>query len=196
MLRVGLTGGIGSGKSTVASVLRVLEVPVFEADAAGRELLSTDAALKAAVMNRFGSSIYRNGELDRPALAEIVFKDPRALTDLNALVHPAIRAAFQQWTAHQKAPYVVMEAAILAETGGHAAFDRMIVVSAPEDLRIQRVMRRDGVAEADVRARMKNQAGEEERLRIADHVINNNDRELVIPQVLSIHAELLNFAAR
>lgn len=194
MFRVGLTGGIGSGKSTVASVLRVLEVPVFDADAAGKELLATDTDLRDAVMRRFGSSIYSEGILDRQALAAIVFHDPKALVDLNALVHPAVRKAFQGWTALQKAPYVVMEAAILTETGGHAAFDRMIVVSAPEELRIKRVIQRDNVAEADVRARIRNQAGEADRLRIADKVIHNDDRQLVIPQVLAIHAELLKFA--
>lgn len=196
MLRIGLTGGIGSGKSTVASVLRVLEIPVFDADAAGKELLRTDVELRTAVRSRFGSSIYPAGELDRQELAAIVFEDPKALADLNALVHPAVRSAFQQWAAQQKAHYVVMEAAILAETGSHAAFDRMIVVSAPEDLRIQRAMRRDGSAEADVRARMKNQASEEERLRIADHVIHNDDQQLVIPQVLALHKELIELSVR
>ncbi len=195
MIRVGLTGGIGSGKSTVASVLRVLEVPVFDADAAGKDLLDNDIALCDTVKARFGDTLYRDGRLDRKALANIVFADPKALADLNALVHPAVRRAFQTWVTEQTFPYVVMEAAILAESGGYAAFDRNIVVSAPEDLRVQRVMRRDGLGEEAVRARLRNQAGEEERMRIADHVVHNDDRQLVIPQVLAIHAELLNFAA-
>jgi len=196
MIRVGLTGGIGSGKSTVASVLRVLEVPVFDADGAGKELLANDAALRDAVKNRFGDGIYGSGALDRNALAAIVFADKQALNDLNSIVHPAVYLAFQQWTVEQKTPYVVMEAAILTETGGHAAFDRIIVVSATEALRIQRVMRRDGVGEEAVRARLLNQTSEEERLRIAHHVIHNDDTQLVIPQVLAIHEELLNYAAR
>ncbi|HMC96871.1 MAG TPA: dephospho-CoA kinase [Flavobacteriales bacterium] len=194
MIHVGLTGGIGSGKSTVAAVLRVLEVPVFDADGAGKDLLDTDPALANAVKARFGDGLYRDGRLDRKALADIVFADPKALSELNALVHPAVRRSFQDWIAEQKAPYVVMEAAILAETGGYAAFDRIIAVSAPEDLRVQRVMRRDGLGEEAVRARLRNQTGEEERSRIAHHMIHNDDRQLVIPQVLSIHAELLKFA--
>src|SRR5690606_38123260 len=127
----------------------------------------------------------------RKMLASVVFKDPTALKELNALVHPVVRKAFSHWADQQKSPYVVMEAAILAETGGHRAFDRVIVVSAPEELRMQRVMQRDGVEEEAVRSRMKNQASEEERLAIADHVIVNDGKQLVIPQVLSIHEELL-----
>lgn len=195
MIRVGLTGGIGSGKSTVAAVLRVLEVPVFDADAAGKDALDNNHALRDKVKDRFGAALYRDGKLDRKALASIVYTDQRSLKELNALVHPAVRLAFQQWTATQSAPYVVMEAAILAETGGHAAFDRIIVVSAPAELRIQRVMRRDGVGVEAVKARLRNQTSEEDRLRIAHHVIMNDDRQLVIPQVLAIHADLLNFAA-
>ncbi|MEO8588065.1 MAG: dephospho-CoA kinase [Flavobacteriales bacterium] len=194
MIRIGLTGGIGSGKSTVAAVLRVLNVPVFDADAAGKDALDNNNALREVVKSRFGEAIYPGGKLDRKALASIVFADQRALTDLNALVHPAVRLAFQRWTATQNAPYVVMEAAILAETGGHAAFDRIIVVTAPEGLRVQRVMRRDGSGEKEVRARLRNQTGEEERSRIANHVITNDDGTLVIPQVLAVHAELLTFA--
>ncbi len=194
MIRVGLTGGIGSGKSVVAQVLAVLGIPVFDADAAGKNALAIDPALSAAVIRRFGAAIYPGGTLDRTALAAIVFIDKQALADLNALVHPIVHASFGRWADGQHAPYVVMEAAILAETGGYAAFDRIVVVSAPEALRMQRVMRRDGVGEEAVKARLRNQTSEEERLRIAHHVIINNDQRLVIPQVLAIHAELLNFA--
>ena len=191
MLRIGLTGGIGSGKSLIARILRILEVPVLEADAEAKKLMEQDPELIASIKGRFGDHVYSGGKLDRKGLASIVFKDPAALKELNALVHPAVRRSFTQWADRQNAHYVVMEAAILAETGGHSAFDRIIVVSAPEELRIQRVMQRDGVEEESVRSRMKNQASEEERLAIADHVIVNDGRQLVIPQVLSIHEELL-----
>jgi dephospho-CoA kinase len=190
MLKVGLTGGIGSGKSTVGRILRLLGVPLFAADEAGRALLANDPEVHTALRNRFGDTVLVHGVPDRKALAQLVFNDPKALADLNAIIHPAVRQAFRTWAAEQQAPYVVMEAAILAETGGHSAFDRIVVVSAPEALRVQRVMQRDGAGEPDVRARMRNQATEEQRLAIADHVIINDDTRLVIPQVIALHNTL------
>lgn len=190
MLKVGLTGGIGSGKSIVARVFGLIGVPVFEADAAGRQLLAEDPAVRAAIQERFGEAVVHHGTVDRKALAAVVFQDPQALADLNAIVHPAVRQAFRHWAEQQKAPYVLMEAAILAETGGHKAFDRVVVVSAPEPVRLKRVMARDRVTEAEVKARIRNQASEEDRLAIADHVIHNDDRHLVIPQVLQVHQAL------
>lgn len=190
MLLVGLTGGIGSGKTTVCEVLRVLGVPVFDADGAGKRLLDEDPELRSAVIERFGAAIYPGGTLDRKALAALVFNDKEALKALNALVHPAVRHAFKIWASEQQAPYVIMESALLADNGGHAAFDRMIVVSAPEPLRIARVMKRDGVGEEAVKARLRNQVAEEERLRIADFVVVNDDTQLVIPQVLAIDSAL------
>ena len=194
MIRVGLTGGIGSGKTTVGRVFRTMGIPVFEADAEGRRLLVNDLRLKHAVVERFGASVLKEDAIDRAALASIVFQDATALKDLNALIHPAVRAAFDRWTSEQRSPYVIMEAAVLAESGGHRTMDRIVVVSAPEAIRIQRVMERDGVREDAVRARMANQVSEAERLAIADHVIHNNDSRLVIPQVVEVHAALLKFA--
>ena len=194
MIKVGLTGGIGSGKSIVARIFQVLGIPVFNSDQAARDLMESDPDLKNALFDRFGSSVYIDGKLDRKKLGSIVFNDPQALKDLNSLVHPAVRKAFSKWADRQNSQYVLMESAILAETGGHRNFDRTIVVSAPEDLRVQRVMKRDGVGEEIVRARMRNQATEEERLKISDHVIVNDDRQLVIPQVLAIHNKLLERA--
>ena len=194
MIRVGLTGGIGSGKTTVGRVFRTMGIPVFEADAEGRRLLVNDLRLKHAVVERFGASVLKEDAIDRAALASIVFQDAAALKDLNALIHPAVRAAFDRWTSEQRAPYVMMEAAVLAESAGHRTMDRIVVVSAPEAIRIQRVMERDGVREDAVRARLANQVSEAERLAIADHVIHNDDSRLVIPQVLEVHAALLKFA--
>lgn len=191
MIKVGLTGGIGSGKSIVARIFQVLGIPVYNSDEAARELMGSDQELIAALSDRFGASIYIDEKLDRKKLGSIVFNDPKALEDLNSLVHPAVRKAFAEWADQQNSPYVLMESAILAESGGHRNFDRMIVVSAPEELRIERVMKRDGMGEGIVRAWMRNQTSEEERLKIADHVIVNDDRQLVIPQVLAIHQQLL-----
>jgi len=190
MLKVGLTGGIGSGKSTVGRILRLLGVPLFAADEAGRQLLANDPEVHQALRARFGDSVFSNGTPDRKAIANIVFNEPKALADLNAIIHPAVRKAFRSWAGEQNAPYVVMEAAILAETGGHSAFDRIVVVSAPESIRVQRVMQRDGAGEQEVLARMRNQATEEQRLAIADHVIINDDTRLVIPQLIALHDTL------
>ncbi len=189
MKKVGVTGGIGSGKSTVCEVLRVLGVPVFEADREAK-LLYGKPEVRNAVIATFGEAMYVGDVLDRHMMATRVFTDPAALSKLNAIIHPAVRKRFQEWTAEQHAPYVVMEAAILAETGGAKAFDHLVVVTAPEELRIRRVMKRDGVEEEAVRSRMRHQASEEERLKLADTVIVNDDRTLVIPQVLDLHQRL------
>jgi dephospho-CoA kinase len=196
MLRVGLTGGIGSGKSIMARVFGLLGVPVFEADVAARELMHHDAGLRAQVMERFGDHLYPGGKLDRKGLAAVVFSDVTALADLNAMVHPVVRRAFRTWMEGQEGSYALMEAAILAESGGHQAMDQVVVVSAPEDLRVRRVMDRDGVTEDEVCARMRNQASEEQRLAIAQHVILNDDTRLVIPQVIAIHKALCRLAAQ
>jgi dephospho-CoA kinase len=189
MKKVAITGGIGSGKSTVCDVLRVLGVPVFHADAEAKLLYSLPA-VRNAVIAAFGEGMYVGDVVDRQALAERVFHDPEALARLNSILHPAVRERFRTWAAEHQAPYVVMEAAILAETGGAKAFDHVVVVSAPEEVRLARVMKRDGLEEEAVRSRMRNQATEEERLRIADTVIINDDRTLVIPQVLDLHRQL------
>lgn len=196
MYAVGLTGGIGSGKSTVAGIFRVLGVPVFVADEESRRLLATDPAVIAQVKAAFGDAVYPQGTLDTRALARIVFNDRAALERLNAIAHPAVRAAFAQWAAAQQAPYVVVEAALLVDTGWADRLDRLITVTAPEALRIARVMARDAVSEEEVRARMRNQVGEEQRLARAHEVVVNDGERLVIPQVLAIHERLNTLARR
>lgn len=195
MRRIGITGGIGSGKSTVCRVFGVLGVPVFEADAAGRRLLADDPAVRQAVTAAFGAEAYPGGTLDRAALARRIFSDPAARARLNGIVHPAVRAAFAQWADAQDAPYVLMESAILVGSGGARALDALVLVTAPEDLRLRRTMQRDGVGEESVRARMAAQDAEEDMRAAAQHVIHNDDRQLVIPQVLGVHQRLLDRAA-
>ncbi|MBL7951028.1 MAG: dephospho-CoA kinase [Flavobacteriales bacterium] len=194
MIRVGLTGGIGSGKTTVARVFRTLGIPVFEADAEGRRVLSEDQGVIQAVAQRFGHGVLEDGRLDRAALAKIVFEDAGALKDLNAIVHPAVREGFQRWAGEQRTPYVMMESAIMLESGSSKLMDRVVLVTAPEELRIQRVVARDAVQPAQVKARMDSQVSEEQRTTIAHHVIHNDDLQLVIPQVLAVHETLLKFA--
>lgn len=195
MYTVGVTGGIGSGKTTVCKVFAVLGIPVFNSDNEAKRLMQEDAGLRAQLAEAFGTSIFHAHGTDRRALAELVFNDSAALQRLNGLVHPAVRNAFARWTAVQQASYVVNEAAILVETKGHEQLDHLVVVSAPEELRIAWVMQRDKASEADVRARMRNQADDAMRLAAADSVVVNDGHTLVIPQVLAIHQQLLQLAA-
>ncbi|MCI1754267.1 MAG: dephospho-CoA kinase [Flavobacteriales bacterium] len=187
MFTVGLTGGIGSGKTTVCRVFSVLGIPVFNSDEQAKLLLQDDPVVKAAVVQLFGRSVYPAGKLDRKALAQLVFNDPKALAGLNAIVHPAVRRAFQEWAESQQAPYVINEAAILVETGAYRSFDRLITVEAPEDVRLARVMARDGSPEEQVRQRMANQATEAQRREVAYAVIENDGHSMVLPQVLALH---------
>ena len=167
----------------------MLGVPVFNADREAKALYASPK-VRNAVIDAFGERFYVGDVVDRKALAALVFQDAEALAKLNGILHPAVRQRFKEWASEQTAPYVVMEAAILAETGGAKAFDHVVVVTAPEALRIQRVMRRDGATEGEVRARLRNQTDEDTRLALADSVIKNDDRTLVIPQVLDLHRQL------
>jgi len=154
-------------------------------------LMEADTGLKTFLAKRFGSSIYRDGKLDRAALASIIFADQDVLEAVNGMVHPVVRRAFDTWASEQRTHYVIMEAALMAENDGWRRFDRVITVSCPEPERIRRVMARDQVTEEQVRARMRNQATEEARLSIAHHVIVSDGSRLIIPQVLAIHEGLL-----
>lgn len=194
MFTVGLTGGIGSGKTTVAKVFRVLGIPVFEADLAGHRLLAEDRSVIEAIAKRFGNEVLGAQGIDRQALARLVFHDHDALQTLSAIVHPAVRQAFRNWAELQRSVYVVMEAAVLVESGGHSSLDRLLVVNAPEELRIQRTVKRDGTSREAVLARMRNQATDRIRLAAAHWVIDNNDRDLVIPQVVAAHEALVKAA--
>ncbi len=195
MIKVGVTGRIGSGKSTVCRILSILGVPVFLADDEGKRILQEDAAVKSAVITAFGATIYPEGQLDRKTLANIVFNNDQALAKLNAIVHPAVRERFRVWAEEQTAPYVVMESAILMDTGGQKAMDHIVVVHAKEVDRIARVIARDGLTEEEVRARIRNQVGKE-RIGITDSVVMNDGLQLLIPQVLSLHDLLLEKSQR
>jgi dephospho-CoA kinase len=195
MIRVGLTGGIGSGKSTVARVLELLGVPVYGADERAHRLSDHDPAVVGAIRELFGDRAYVRDQagrrLDRRWVAGQVFGDPERLARLNAIVHPAVRHDFRAWAARQHAPYGVLETAILFESGFDAEVDRTVVVVAPEALRIARTIRRDGVGEQDVRRRIEAQMDDEERLRRADYVLHADERQLLIPQILRMNNEVI-----
>lgn len=188
MLKVGLTGGIGAGKTTVAKIFEKLGVPVYYADINAKQLMVTDPVLVEGIKAEFGKDVYLGDELDRPRLARIVFNDTGKLEKLNKLVHPAVRKDFTAWCLkHKTQPYVVEEAAILFESGAYKLMDKVVMVTAPKDIRINRVMERDATTREAVLARMANQWEEEEKINLSDHVIINDNQQLVIPQVLNIH---------
>ncbi len=190
MLKIGITGSIGAGKSTVASIFKVLGVPVFDADATAKSILNSDPALREQIIAAFGSETYKNGLLDRKCLATIVFNNPDQLAKLNALVHPATIKAADTWAKHwekQGSPYIVKEAALLFEAGTNIGLDFIIGVTAPEDLRIARVMARDHVTRGEVLKRMQHQLDDTKKMERCDIVIDNNEKALLIPQVLTLH---------
>ncbi len=188
MKQIGLTGGIGCGKSYVAKLFRELGIPVYEADSAARRLQEYDVHLIAAMKNLFGSEAYlENGKLNSKAIGAQVFADAEKMKQLNALVHPAVKTDFRNWiNAQHNVPFILKEAAILFESGTNEGLDAVIVVTAPEDLRIRRVMERDNIAAADVQKRMAAQWPEAEKIKRATFVIHNDEQQLLLPQVLTV----------
>ena len=191
ILKVGITGGIGSGKSSIAKVFEVLGIPVYYADDAAKKLMNEDAALKEKLIAIFGKEIYQDGILNRSHLSGLVFNNPDKLAQLNSIVHPATIADAESWMQQQHSPYAIKEAAILFESGANKYVDKVIGVYAPIQLRISRVMQRDNSTEEAVTARMNKQMEEEKKMKLCDYVIANDEQELVIPQVLKIHELLM-----
>lgn len=191
MLKAGITGGIGSGKTTVCQVFETLGIPVLYADDAARMLMEEDPVLVAAIAQLFGSEAYQNGKLNRPYIAQAAFGQPELLQQLNALTHPAVIRYGREWMARQTAPYALKEAALFFESGSNADMDIMIGVSAPEELRLQRAMQRDGATRDKIRARMAKQMDEAEKMKRCDHIIYNDGVQPLIPQVLELHRRLL-----
>ncbi len=191
MLKIGLTGNIGSGKSIVSGIFKILQIPVYNADYNAKLFLDKPKVI-LKIKNNFGAEVIdKFGKINRKYLAEIVFTDAAKLRALNNIIHPTVVNNFMLWIKEQKnIPYVIMESAILFETEYSDLFDKIIVVTSPENIRISRVMKRDNITEADVKKRMKNQMKEKDKIKKADFVIVNNDIDLVIPQVLKIHKAL------
>lgn len=192
MFQVGLTGGIGSGKTLVCSVLEKLGVAVYYADVEARNLMNNDSGLKSQIEEEFGKEAYRNGTLNREFLAGKVFADSVLLAKMNALVHPAVRMHYSEWVGLQvNVPYVVEEAAILFESGSDQFMDLSVLIYADEELRIQRVMQRDGTDREQVKRRMSMQISEEEKKKRADYLIYNDGREMLLPQIIKLHNRIV-----
>ncbi|MGI8597675.1 MAG: dephospho-CoA kinase [Chitinophagaceae bacterium] len=195
-LKVGLTGGIGSGKTTVAKIFEILGVPVYDADASTKNLYETNFELRQALMHHFGADIYTDAGLNRSKLSGIVFSNPQKLDLLNTLVHPLTIKDAEEWMKRQNTPYVIKEAALIFEAGSARKLDLVIGVQAPEHIRIHRAMERDGVTREEVINRMRSQIDEDIKMKLCDFIIKNDEQLLVIPQVLEIHKEINQKASK
>ncbi len=186
MKRIGITGGIGSGKSIISEVLTCMGIPTYNADNASKQLISTRKELITALKKTLGSDIYVNGILDKKRMAQLIFNDKELLAKVNRIIHPAVMEDFRRWSEVQKAPIVACETAILFESGMDQLMDACITVTAPIEIRTERCVKRDNASEEQIRARMNNQMSEEERIKRADHIIINDGKEAIIPQIREI----------
>ena len=189
-ITVGITGGIGSGKSTVCEIFRVLGIPVFEADKVARNLMNENSVIRQNLVEWFGNEIYSENQLNRKLLAEHIFNDDSLLNKVNSLVHPIVREEFKKWKNSQNTVYSVYEAAILFESGFYKLMDFTILITAPEQIRINRVMKRDNLSQDQVVARIKNQWPDDEKRKLATTVIINDNKNLIIPQIIEIDKKL------
>lgn len=190
MKRIGLTGNIGSGKTTVSSCFEILGIAVFNADKQAKLLMNMDVNLKQSLIAEFGKEVFLNNELNRKYLSNLAFNDDLVLKRLNALVHPVVQEAFEKWSIQQSGAYVIKEAAILFESNTYQSLDAIICISCPEEIRLKRILKRDDLSEKDIRQRMSHQWAEEKKISLSDYVITNDNSSLVMPQILSVHSAL------
>lgn len=193
MLKIGLTGGIGSGKTTIAKIFVNLGIPVFFADSEARKLMEESSDVIRSVKSSFGDASYIDNHLNRKFLANVVFSDPVKLKKLNSIVHPAVHKQFETWAVeYSDKPYLIEEAALLFETGIYKTFDYIVLVTAPVSKRIERVMSRDKVTDAEVLKRMEAQMTDEEKIINSHFLIFNDDQNLVLNQTLALHEKLIS----
>ncbi len=192
MIKVGITGGIGSGKSIVCEMLTHLGISVYNADIRAKWLMNNNLTLKQALSNRWGEKLYINNQLDKQYLAEIIFNDKKALEYVNSVVHPAVNTDFDDWCKlHYTNLYVIKEAALLFESNAYKLMDVMVTVFAPENLRIERVVNRDNISIDQIMNRINNQLPESDKVKRSDYVIYNNEQQSVIEQVNKLHSILI-----
>ncbi len=196
MLKIGITGGIGSGKTTVAKVFETLGIPVYYADDEAKRIMNEDEELKKKIITNFGKESYENDKLNRAYLASIVFNDRYKLDLLNSIVHPATIKDAEQWMQNKNTAYALKEAALLFESGAAENLDYVIGVTAPQHLRIKRVMERDGITRDEVLKRINRQIEEDIKIKLCDFVIVNDEQQLVIPHVIQLHEQLLSLSAK
>jgi len=200
MLRIGITGGIGSGKTTVAKIFEVLGVPLYYSDDAAKRLMNEDETLQQKIIAKFGPTVFENKKLNRSVLSAMVFNDPVKLSTLNSLVHPATISDAENWmknvakTAGKKTAYAIKEAALIFESGAQNKLDYVIGVHAPYKLRLQRAMDRDDLSKEAVESRMDKQMDETKKMNLCNFIITNDEVQLLIPQVLELHQKLLKMS--
>ena len=188
MIKVGLTGGIGSGKTTVANIFKQLGVPIYFSDDRAKYLMLNNQFLRESLISLFGDKVVVNGLLNRSYIASKVFSKPKELIKLNALVHPFIQKDFDDWSASQCSVYVIKEAAILFETGANKLLDKVVLVESPKDLKVSRVMLRDGMKNEEVLMRMSKQWSDDQKRTYADYIIYNDEENPLINQILKLHS--------
>lgn len=191
MIVVGLTGGIGSGKTTVAKQFLRLGIPVYIADDEAKKLMNCSKVIKRKLIKLFGDEAYLDNQLNKPFIANIIFNDKTYLQQMNNIVHPRVAAHFKKWVAKQNSSYVIKEVAILFENGGYKQCDYVITVTAPKEIRMERLLKRDNTTYEKVEAIMKNQWSDEEKIKLSDYVITNTQLEKTINQVSEIHIKIL-----
>lgn len=194
ILKIGLTGGIGSGKSTIAKIFEVLGIPVYYADTEAKRIMNEDLQLKAQILQHFGEDAYKDDQLNRSYLSSVVFNNKEKLALLNSLVHPATIRNSKEWINKQTTAYAIKEAALIFESGTHEYLDYVIGVSAPAHLRIHRAMQRDNLSREEVLQRMSKQIEEVIKMHLCDFIIYNDEVKPVLPQVLELHKKLVNLA--
>ena len=195
-LLVGITGGIGAGKSIVSRIFEILGIPKYDADSRAKILMNSDSQLRKSITLLFGTEAYKDDHLNRQFIAAKAFENKSLLTQLNELVHPVVGSDFKLWVKKQSTPYILKEAALLFESDSYKSLDKIITVTAPEAIRIERVMSRDGRSKDQVKSIISNQMSEEEKADRSDYVIANDDKQMVIPQILSIHSDLMDNVGR
>ncbi|MCL1943327.1 MAG: dephospho-CoA kinase [Candidatus Azobacteroides sp.] len=193
MIKIGITGGIGSGKSVVSKLFEIMGIPVYIADIEAKKITASSPEIKKQLTALFGEDLYSDGMLNKQRFASMIFNDKKALEQANGIIHPEVRKDFNRWAERQKKPVVAIETAILLEAGFEKETDRVIVVTAPVDLRVFRVVKRDKMPEEKVEERMNNQLSDNERIMYADDVIVNDDKTPVIPQVLKIFKQIAGY---
>jgi len=191
--KLGITGGIGSGKTSVCKVFNVLGIPFFSADPEAKEIMDNDNSIIQRINSVAGRNLYTSGSLDRMALADLIFNDNSLLEKVNSIVHPIVFDHFTKWEKEQEAPYVIFEAAILIESGASKLVDKIATVVAPVEERIERVIRRNSLSREQIIERMRNQLDDDSRIKVSDYVIYNSEDDMIIPAVLKIHEDFLKF---
>lgn len=192
MIKVAVTGGIGSGKSVVCKIFEKIGIPVFNADFEAKKLINTSRTIHDKLVSLFGAAIYQsNGDIHRKKMADLIFNDNFALQKVNEIVHPEVRKRFVEWAKEQNSPYIIQEAAIIFESKQTQSFDKIITVTAPLELKIERVIKRDQVSKEEVYKRMQSQLPDEIKIAKSDFVIMNDEIEMIIPQIIEIHNKLI-----